>query len=290
MAADRPLILITNDDGVRAAGIGALAAALDAVGDVIVSAPSGQQSGVGHGITLGEPLRVRKVRPGFYGVSGRPADAVFIGFAELCERTPDLVVSGINHGANLGSDVFYSGTVAGAIEGALRGVPSFAVSLALPPTWVDHADESEAAQKTGVAPAFEGLPDHLLPEQLEAGLKQAARFASGVARMLLHRPVLRGVVLNINTPAQPAHEFRWTRIGRRFYNTDAIRRIDPRGLPYYWIGGSHVDPHDDADDADSRAVAAGLISVTPLSLDWTARVRSPGWEIEGFSESGPESS
>lgn len=241
----RPLILVTNDDGILAPGIAALAEAVAPLGDVIVVAPDTERSGSSHAISLHTHLRAEEMRPGWFRVNGTPVDCVYLGALHLCGRRPDLVVSGVNPGYNLGSDVFYSGTVGGAAEGFIRGAAALAISV--------HARES---------------PRVTLP------------IVRTLARLLLAQP--QRSLLNVNVPwlserrpgvapeaiaeGMPLHV---TRLGARPYIEQVERRQDPRGQAYYWIGGP---PHDigDNEGEDTWAVKHGHISVTPLVLDITA--------------------
>lgn len=280
MRAHKPLVLVTNDDGVLADGIARVAEALATVGDVVVCAPSRQQSAVSHGISLNEPLRVRTLGPGRYAVTGTPADAVFIGISEICKREPALIVSGINHGTNLGTDVLYSGTVAGAMEGALRGIPGIAVSQQLPSVTETTPQESDEYQKANPWDPLEHLS-----ARLERLLEDTARFTAALARAVLAQPLPKGVVLNVNAPERPSGLYSWTRLGHRMYRAGVIRRVDPRGVPYYWIGNSVLDGGEDAPGTDAHALAAGMFSVTPIRLDWNADdAHAVAWPaIEGFS-------
>ncbi|MCC6752331.1 MAG: 5'/3'-nucleotidase SurE [Deltaproteobacteria bacterium] len=275
-----PLILITNDDGVQSDGIAAVARALEPVGEVVVVAPARQQSAASHAITLSSPLRVRTLRPRWHAVNGTPADAVFVALHEICARKPDVVVSGINHGANLGTDVFYSGTVAGALEGALRGIPAVAVSQQLPEGVAP--EEREEGQRAG---GFDPI-DHVT-QRLAEDLQATARFTAALVQRILTAPLPDGIALNVNAPCRPTDRYRWTRVGRRRYRGEVVRRLDPRGLPYFWIAGPGVEAHDDP-RSDSHAVEAGLISVSALRLDWSADVLPPAgeWAFEGYERGG----
>jgi 5'-nucleotidase len=247
----RPLILLSNDDGIRAPGLAAVADGLDAAGEVWVVAPDRERSAISHAITLDQPLRVDELRPRWLAVSGTPADSVYLGTLHLLPRKPDLVVSGINNGFNLGSDVFYSGTVAAAVEGTVRGVPSIAVSLEWQP-----------------APDF----------------AHAARFATSLARAALRRGLPTGTLLNVNLAATPPRGYAWTRLGRRVYREQVAERVDLRGKRYFWIGGPAVAEPDEP-GTDCEAVRAGLVSVTPLDLDLTGAALEgalPEWRLDGF--------
>ena len=229
------VILVTNDDGVHAPGLAALASALDELGDVYVVAPDREQSAVGHALTLHRPLRVTTVGERRFSVNGTPSDCVNLAVLGLLPERPVLVAAGINHGSNLGDDVTYSGTVSAAMEGTLLGVPSMAVSQSDPETGT--LDGAQAVAKLVASRVLvEGLPSKTL--------------------------------LNINVPAGPLEGIRMTRLGHRVYQEKVVRETDPRGLPYYWIGaGPPVWSEDEA--SDIAAVHRGMASVTPLHLDLT---------------------
>ena len=229
-------ILVTNDDGVHSDGIHALAAALTALGEVIVVAPHIEASAIGHALTLRRPLRMELLRPGVYEVDGTPTDCVNVAFTQLYTSPPDLVVSGINKGYNLGDDVTYSGTVAGAMEGALLGIPSLAVSL----------------QRT---------------ETFDFG--PAAQAAAAIATTVLERGLPGRTFINLNVPTGTPRGMRVTVQAKRNHVTVVAERQDPRGLPYYWIeeGQNEWQPHD---RSDYQAVRDGYVSVTPLQPDLTA--------------------
>jgi 5'-nucleotidase len=231
-----PLILVTNDDGVRSEGIHALAAALAPLGQVVVVAPQLEASAIGHALTLRRPLRLEPVVADVYSVDGTPTDCVNIAITKVLNRMPDLIVSGINKGYNLGDDVTYSGTVSGALEGALLGIPSVAVSL-------------ERARET---PHFE----------------HAASTAATVAGAVLHHGLPPRTLLNINVPRGRPRGLKVTVQARRNHVTSVSEAVDPRGQPYYWIeeGQSDWEPHD---RSDYQAVRDGYVSVTPLQPDLT---------------------
>ncbi len=253
-----PLILITNDDGIDSPWLGLLAEELRGVGEVIVSAPETEQSAVGNSISLNSIIRITERGDGQFAVAGTPTDAVLLGMSEFCPRKPDLVVSGINPGPNLGTDVFYSGTVAGAIQGAIREVPGMAVSQELP-------GDGSAAVGRG--------PSGGIPEEQAARLPElmanTAAFARDMARRLLASPLPPNTVLNLNGPACVATDYAWTRMGRRIYRENILRRLDPRDRPYYWIGGPPIRGINPP-GTDGHAVEGGLFSLTLLSLDLTA--------------------
>jgi 5'-nucleotidase len=238
------IILVSNDDGIRAAGIRALEAALAPLADVWVVAPDREQSAASHSLSLYRPLRVDTIDDRHFAVDGTPTDAVNLAINGIMKTKPDLVVSGINHGANLGDDITYSGTVSAAMEGTLLGVPSIAMSLA----------PRDSANR-------EAAPD----------FTAAAAFAARLARLVSERGVPRDTLLNINVPGLPAEELRGyviTRQGKRRYGDAIVEHVDPRGRKYYWIGGEDLG-FVPAEGTDCTAVAGGYISVTPLHLDLT---------------------
>lgn len=231
-------ILLSNDDGLHAAGLRALAEAF-AGDEVWVVAPDREQSASSHAISLHRPLRVQEVAPRWWSVDGTPTDAVYLGLNHvLKEKRVDLVVSGINHGPNLGNDVHYSGTVAAAMEGALLGVNALAISLAAP------------------APH---------------DFAEAARFAAALARRVGGAPLVPGtLLLNVNVPAGPLRGFRLAPLGKRTYGKAVVEKLDPRGRHYYWIGGEGGARNEDIPGSDCNTVLVdGLASVTPLRLDST---------------------
>lgn len=232
---DRPLILVTNDDGVHAPGLTALAEAVAGLGEVMVVAPDRNCSGVSHKISLLHPLRGTEIRAGVWQVDGSPADCVYLAVHELLSRRPDLVLSGVNAGPNLSFDVHYSGTVGAAFEATLLGVPSIASSLTNP--------------RSG---SFE----------------HAARFTAGLAERVLKEGLPTNTVLNVNVPAGAPSRYQLTFMGHRLFRHHVHRRDDPRGSPYYWIGGVPAEP-EDMPGSDCNAVAEGMISVTPLTVDLT---------------------
>lgn len=234
----KPQILVTNDDGIQAPEIAVLAEALGEIGEVWVYAPDRQQSAVGHGVSLHRPLRVKEFKDHWFMVDGTPTDCVMLAVRDLLGTRPHLCVSGINPGANLGDDVTYSGTVAGAYEGMLLGVTSFAIS-----------DVSYT-------------PQHR---------ESAARFASKLGAHLLKHGLPKNTMLNVNVPDLPYEEISGvaiTRMGRRDYQDEIVRRVDPRGNLYYWIGGAEPS-HFMEPGTDFEAIDKNQISVTPLHRDMT---------------------
>lgn len=240
------LILLSNDDGVHAKGLAALRNALSPLGRVVVVAPDRPRSASGHSITLHKPLRIAKLEMPqggeWYATSGTPSDCILLAAHEILRRPPDLVVSGINDGPNLGWDLTYSGTVAAAMEGAIMGAQAVAVSLV----------------NTGSHPKL----DYTI----------AAEFAFRTAQLLLNSPLPRHSLLNVNVPLPPDMRVRGALIthqGVRRYPGRIEKRADPSGRVYYWLGGDV--PEDRMDPgSDVEAVANGYISVTPIHLDLTS--------------------
>ena len=240
----RPKILITNDDGIESRGLLALKGALDPIGDTTVVAPDTNQSAVGHQKTLMRPLRVRERTLGDgslgYSVDGSPTDAVSLAFLGYFGHGFDLVAAGINYGANLGDDITYSGTVSAAMEAVINGCPAFAISQ----EYYEHPDFALAA----VAAAI-------------------------VARNILEHGLSRGELVNVNVPAATVEDcegIEITRLGRRVYQDQLVERLDPRGIPYFWIGGP--PPSGLAiEGTDFHAVINRRIAITPIHLDLTGR-------------------
>ena len=243
-------ILVTNDDGVHSEGIKALADALRPLGDVVVVAPLAEASAIGHALTLRRPLRLERMSEAVYAVDGTPTDCVNIAITSVLKGMPDLVVSGINKGWNLGDDVTYSGTVSGAFEGALLGASAIAVSL----------------QNTGGGFDF----------------TESARAAFLVAESVLDKGLPSQIFLNINVPKGPTRGFKVTVQAKRNHITKVNERTDPRGQKYFWIeeGQNEWEPHD---RSDYQAVRDGYISVTPLQPDLTAYTTIPAIEELPFA-------
>ncbi len=231
-------ILVSNDDGYHARGLNVLVGELAEVADVTVVAPDRNRSGASNSLTLDAPLRVRKPREGVYTVNGTPTDCVHLAITGLLEHDMDMVVSGINHGANLGDDVLYSGTVAAAMEGRFMGLPAIAISL------------------TGDRPQY---------------FDTAARVATDLIRRIGVMPLAADTILNVNVPNRPYEEVRGlqvTRLGHRHKAEQVIRQTDPRNLPIYWIGPSGPEA-DCGPGTDFHAIREGFVSVTPLTVDLT---------------------
>jgi 5'-nucleotidase len=235
-------ILVTNDDGIHSAGIHALADALRPLGEVVIVAPLTEASAIGHALTLRRPLRIEELGGGKYAVDGTPTDCVNLALKVILQGVvPDLVASGINKGYNLGDDVTYSGTVAGALEAALLGIPAIAVSL-----------------------GQGGLPG--------ADFGQAAQAALDVARAVLAGPLPPRTFANVNVPPGVPRGFRTTIQGLRNHETTITSRIDPRGRAYYWIDELQCD-WQEHDRSDYMAVRDGYVSITPLHPDLTAHAQ-----------------
>ena len=241
-----PTILITNDDGISSAGIKALAKTLRTIGEVYVVAPETEQSAVAHALTLHRPLKFEKTEARTYFINGTPTDCVIIGVNKILPHKPDIIVSGINNGGNLGDDITYSGTVAAAIEGTLLGVPSIAVSL--------------------VTGNHEG---HGFKKGLSTRLLAASNFARELAVKVLDRGLPSDTLLNINVPeTEKINGVRITKQGKMVYDNGIQEISDPRGKNCYWIGGG--DPKwKRGGDTDLEAIYNGYISVTPVHLDLT---------------------
>ena len=232
-----PRILVTNDDGVHSEGIKALAEALRPLGGITVVAPIQEASAIGHALTLRRPLRIDTIGPDVFAVDGTPTDCVNLAIARVLKGKPDLIVSGINKGWNLGDDVTYSGTVSGALEGALLEIPSMAIST------------------------------QRIKDECEFGPSAAA--AATIAQAVLERGLPKFTLLNINVPMGETKGFRVTVQAKRNHVTVVSERMDPRHREYYWIeeGENEWEPHD---RSDYQAVRDGYISITPLQADMTA--------------------
>lgn len=233
-----PLILVTNDDGVHAPGLHFLFEGMKDIGQPVVVAPDRDNSAVSHSLTLDRPLRVLELKPDLFTINGTPADCVTIAVSKILDRPPDLLVSGINPGANLGHDISYSGTVSAAKEGTIRGVPCLALSMA------------------GEAPYH---------------YETAVHYARLLARIVLREGLPRDCYLNINVPNRMTSELaglKFTRQGRRVYENALQELDDPWKRPCYWIGGGHPSQarHE---GTDAYEIAADHVSVTPIHLDLT---------------------
>jgi 5'-nucleotidase len=270
---DPLLILVTNDDGIAAPGLLSLRRALASLGRVVCVAPDREQSAASHALTLHHPLRMTKLEPDVVSVDGTPTDCVLLAVHAVLDRRPDLLVSGINYGPNLGDDVNYSGTVAAAIEGHRLGIPSLAVSLGRENERdLVHAGEITLRLVSRLVPA--------LPAIAPAGPDQAgSEQANGFQR--------NGFILNVNIPGRPREAIRGfaiTRLGKRVYRDVVVSKTDPHGRPYYWIGGeTPVWEQDQGQErTDFEAIESGQVSITPLRLDRTdydGIRRLTGWDL-----------
>lgn len=242
----RPLILVSNDDGYTAPGLRRVREALLRFADVVVCAPSSEQSATSHAISLNRPLRLWEPEPGIFTVDGTPADCVYVALhadGRVLPRRPDLVVSGINHGLNLGNDVFYSGTVAAAREGALRGVNAIAASASL-----------------------------------QADSDAASALVARIAESVVQRSSAETLLLNVNFPPGKSWPLEATKLGNRVYQDGVLFRSDPRGGEYLWIGSGGVR-HTGPEDSDTDAFDRGVVGVTPLSLQLWAGDLQP-WTVK----------
>lgn len=231
-------ILLTNDDGVNAEGLHRLRDEVSTLGKVMIVAPERQQSGSSHALTLDNPLRMNWVDKNTIAVDGTPTDCVLLAMRGLLTEKPDILISGINHGPNMGDDVTYSGTVAAAFEGTLLGLPSIAISVC---SWRECIFDS------------------------------AARFAGRIARDVLDRGLPNGTLLNVNVPSLAPEDIKGvkvTKLGKRVYRDAVVKKEDPRGKAYYWIGGQ-PPIWCAGEETDFDATEQGMISVTPLHLDLT---------------------
>jgi 5'-nucleotidase len=238
-------ILLSNDDGVHAPGLKILYHELKKLGTVKVVAPLEEKSTTGHSLTLHKPLRLIPMEKDFYGVSGSPADCVYVGLKQVLKSKPDLVISGINRGANLGQDVYYSGTVSAAREGCILGIPSFAVSLDI--DYKKRKSENKLHYDT------------------------AAKMAVKIVREYMERGFPKFTLLNINVPDLPMNRVKGivpARQGYRNYGSAVLRRTDHRGKDYFWVGGNYSGYEPDP-ETDCHFVDRGFATITPLKLDVT---------------------
>ncbi len=235
-AEKKKVILISNDDGIRSEGIKRLVAALKRIGVVYVVAPDRERSAAGHSLTLHRPLRVEEVAPRMYAIDGTPTDCVSIAVNGILPVRPDIIVSGINKGGNLGEDITYSGTVSAAMEGTLMNIPSVAVSLVARDVFDFTA---------------------------------AAAFSARIARLILKKGLPKDTLLNVNVPSvKDIKGVRITKQGKRHFSDTIVEKLDPRGKKYYWIGGNMMR-WEGGEETDFYAISKGDISITPLHLDLT---------------------
>ncbi len=231
-------ILVTNDDGIYSPGIQILAKTLKALGDVYIVAPDRERSAVSHSLTLHRPLHADEIKEKAYSVNGTPTDCVNIGVNGILKAKPDLVVSGINKGANLGDDITYSGTVMAAIEARILGIPSFAISVV--------ASENFLFQ-------------------------DAANFALILSETILKRGLPENTLLNVNIPNVPLSEIKGVKItkqGKRIYGDIVTEMVDPRGKKHFWLGGNKIS-WEKGENTDFDAIHESYISITPLHVDLT---------------------
>ena len=245
------IILLSNDDGIHSEGIVALERSLALLAEVYTVAPEREQTSMSHALTLHRPLRVREISANRLAIDGTPTDCVKLALTGLLPVRPDLIVSGINQGPNLGDDIIYSGTVSAALEGALLGLPAIAVSLV----------------------TFERFE-----------FKIAAEFTAALVERVQQQGMPREMLLNVNVPALAKEQikgWRFTRQGKRHYSENIVERVDPRGKKYYWIGGDDLGFAKD-DGTDCMAVHEGYISVTPLQIDMTDHKSLSDHPVKGF--------
>ncbi len=234
----KPLILVSNDDGIHSEGLYALARSLKTFARVVIVAPDREKSGVSHSLTLKRPLRVTAIRRGVYTVDGTPTDCINIAVNKLLKETPHLVASGINKGGNLGDDMSYSGTVSAAIEGMILGIPSFAVSLV---------------------------------SRNDFHFKTAGEISASIAKEILEKGLPKDTLLNVNIPnvdKEQVRGIRFTKQGKRLYSDAVVEKTDPRGEKYYWIAGEEIG-YEKIRGSDIMAVKEEYISITPIHLDLT---------------------
>lgn len=237
-------ILLSNDDGYFAPGIAALADALKDIAEITIVAPERDRSGASNSLTLDRPLSLKKAPSGFYYVNGTPTDCVHLAVTGMLDHLPDMVVSGINHGANMGDDTIYSGTVAAATEGFLLGVPSVAVSLA---------------------------------GKENRHFETAARVARDIVENLVRQTITSPLLLNVNVPDVPYESLQGrevTRLGKRHKAEPVIKTITPRGETVYWVGAAGA-AQDAGEGTDFNAVANNRVSITPLQIDLTHNTQLP---------------
>lgn len=238
MTGRKPSVLLTNDDGYQAAGLRALADELKAFADVIIAAPSSERSGAAQSLTLRQPIVCHKIAEKEWAIDGTPADCVIVALHKLLPQLPDIVISGVNHGANLGENVYYSGTVGAAREAVIHYVPALAVSLC--------------------------------SKRVDANFAPSARLARQTAELILCEKLPEQVLLNINVPENWAGGVRFTRQSRKITRTVLREGADPRGVPYFWLSEQRIDRETEIDSqSDYAAIFAGDVSITPFHLDPT---------------------
>lgn len=245
MSKKRPLILVTNDDGITSPGILALSSAMREIGEVVVIAPDKPQSGVGHAITINSTLRIHRTK--FHGVkeeyslSGTPVDCVKMAFSKIMKRRPDICVSGINHGSNISINVIYSGTMSAAVEAAVEGIPSIGFSL------MDYS--------------------------IDADFSGSMKYAGEITRGVLQHGLTKDTCLNVNIPALKADDIRGIKVCRQAranWVEEFDERKDPSGRPYFWLTGKFINYDEGKTDTDVWAVEHNYVSVVPVQFDLTA--------------------
>lgn len=241
-------ILLSNDDGVHAPGLRILYEELKKLGTVKVVAPMEEMSTTGHSLTLSKPLRLTEIDKDFYGVNGSPADCISIGLNQVLKTRPDIIVSGVNHGANLGQDIYYSGTVSAAREGCISGIPAYAVSLV-----IDHQAKRSVGKKA------------------QYNYRTAAKVAVKVIRIYQKLGFPKHTLLNINVPDRTLQKVKGVvpaRQGFRHYDGAVVKRTDHRGNDYFWVGGQYSG-FEPEKDTDCALIHQGFATITPLRLDVT---------------------
>lgn len=253
-----PLILLTNDDGIASPGLTALREAVASLGQVVIIAPDRDNSAVSHALTMNRPLRIKKLGDSVYSLDGTPTDCVAIGIGKILKKKPDLLISGINSGPNLGDDITYSGTVSAAVEGTMYSIPSMAVSLA-------------------ATPPYDFVP--------------AGRVTANLAALILTKGLPENTLMNVNIPGDVISGTKVTRQGRRLWENSIHETFDPRGRMHYWIGGG-TPVADSALDTDVHAIQTGFISVTPIHLDLTNHEGifhlKNDWQLEQWDLTDPD--
>lgn len=247
-------ILLSNDDGVYAPGLNSLYEHLADIADVTVVAPLSERSATGQTLTLDHPVRIEKIKKDFYGTTGYPADCTLLGIIHILDEKPDLVISGINRGANLGQDIYYSGTVAAARQGSFHQVPSVAISTVI---------------------------DHRPHDYDEIRYESAAKFMREFVQKRMHEQISPLTMLNINVPDLPMEEITGTsitKLGQRFYSEEVERRFDSKNREYFWIGGSFLGSSNEP-GSDGHAIENREISINPLNL-----LSDSSEEIERWAE------
>ncbi|MBI5376870.1 MAG: 5'/3'-nucleotidase SurE [Candidatus Schekmanbacteria bacterium] len=245
-------VLVTNDDGIDATGLHTLASTIAKYYDVTVVAPDREQSATSHSLTMHRPLRIKKIKKNYHSIDGTPTDCVNLAVNSIMDDMPELIISGINHGSNLGEDIMYSGTVSAAMEGALLSIPSIAISLT---------------------------------ERKGTYFQVAADFALLLMEEVIKRKLPSNTLLNVNVPNLPKELITGvaiTKQGKRTYTDIVHEKVDPRGENYYWIGGGSHTWHEKP-GSDFEAVSQNMISITPLHLDLTnynAIDNIRGWELK----------